>query len=170
MLWDLAKDGQVYVLPGHSEWVHAIAFSPDGLKLASASADYTIKICDLLKLRRATLLTALTEDHVRTLRDHLESVNSVAFSPDALWLASGGDDGQVRIWNVRDGRGLLSIFPSSDFNWLTVAPNGAFDSREIERSGAVSWVMPDDPLPPFRPKCSCGIIMSLGCCLDFGVS
>lgn len=36
-------------------------------------------------------------------------MNSVRFSPDGLWLASGGDDGLVKLWDVRVGRQLQEL-------------------------------------------------------------
>ena len=42
------------------------------------------------------------------LRDKTE-VNSLAFSPDGLLLASGGGDGAIKIWNVKTGRVIQTI-------------------------------------------------------------
>jgi WD40 repeat protein len=55
---------------GHSAAVKAVAFSPDGQRLASASVDKTVKLWDVLTGKERT-----------TLR-HGECVLSVAYSPD----------------------------------------------------------------------------------------
>jgi WD40 repeat protein len=37
-----------------------------------------------------------------TLRGHASLVKSAAFSPDGHWLASGGDDQVVHLWNIAE--------------------------------------------------------------------
>jgi len=39
----------------------------------------------------------------RTLIGHTSSLNSVSYSPDGNYLASGSSDGTIKIWNVNDG-------------------------------------------------------------------
>ncbi|DAA76307.1 TPA_exp: Ribosome biogenesis protein [Trichophyton benhamiae CBS 112371] len=42
-------------------------------------------------------------------RGHKGRVRSVAVDPTGLWLASGGDDGTVRVWELLTGRQLWSV-------------------------------------------------------------
>jgi hypothetical protein len=49
-------------------------------------------------------------------RGHADTVNTVAFSPDSCFLASGSDDGTIRIWSIRD-RSFTYIK-----DWLILVP------------------------------------------------
>jgi WD40 repeat protein len=116
-----------------SSYVNALACSPDGRLLASASGDQTIRIWDWKEKRS-----------LMTLRGHLSEVLDVAFAPDGQTLASGCKDGTVFMWNVASNRDertyhFLRIYMR---DW-SFAP----DSRIIvglDASGAVrSWTTAD---------------------------
>jgi WD40 repeat protein len=81
-----------FVLPGHIGFVRKAVFSPDGLRIATASSDRLVR---LWRTRDGDLLAKL--------KGHEGIVRSVAFSPDGRWLASASFDGTVRIWNAADG-------------------------------------------------------------------
>src|SRR5262249_36517273 len=59
-----------------------------------------------------------------TLHEHSSRVGVLAFSPDSQALASGGDDGFIKLWDLRLGRGRSTIRVSGQVSGLVFHPNG----------------------------------------------
>jgi WD40 repeat protein len=59
-LWDAATGEELVRLPGHSDYVYSLAFSPDGKTLVSSSGDTTLRLWDTepLRLRSQVRLAA----------------------------------------------------------------------------------------------------------------
>jgi RNA polymerase sigma factor (sigma-70 family) len=89
---------ELFTLRGHSNSASGVAFSPDRKRLASASADHTVRIWDITKG---------TELH--TLTGHDNQVTCVAFDPERNELASGGADGTVKTWNAATGKEIRTF-------------------------------------------------------------
>jgi WD40 repeat protein len=61
------------------------------------------------------------------LQGHTDVVNSVAFSPNGSLLASGGDDGEIRLWNTSDGRctrRIVRLDIMEEISSLSFSPDG----------------------------------------------
>ena len=76
-------------LQGNSGVVTALAFSPDGKTLASASYEGTVKFWNVA-----------TWKEVATVRAHISIVFALAFSPEpaSRYLATGSFDDTIRLW------------------------------------------------------------------------
>ncbi len=88
-LWDVEKGYDIAILRGHANDVFTVAFSLDGLKLASGGFDNTAKIWNVP--------TAETRG---ILRGHTKAISNISFSPDSKLLASASEDKTARIWDV----------------------------------------------------------------------
>ncbi|KAF2277292.1 WD40 repeat-like protein [Westerdykella ornata] len=68
------------------------------MRLASASSDRTVKICD-----------ASSGECLQTLKSHNSDVRSVAFSHDSAQIASASADCTVKIWDASSGKCLQTL-------------------------------------------------------------
>lgn len=67
--------------------MYCLAFNADGSRLVSGGFDNLVKMWD-----------PDSAQEILALRGHIFAVTSVEFSPDNSWIASGNDDGTVRLW------------------------------------------------------------------------
>ena len=112
------------ILRGHTHRVYWVDVSASGT-IASASKDGTIRLWNLA-----------TGQHVATLDEHTDSVNTVAFSPNEKWLASGSTDGTVRLWQRR-GTGVTQVVqtPQTGGGGGTVQPTNGWLATVVPTVG-----------------------------------
>jgi len=91
-IWEAPGGKLLRELRGHTRQVNSIAFSPNGMFIATASDDGTARVWD-----------AVTGKDLTVLRGHRGWVTAVSFSPDGSRVVTAGSDGTVRIWDAATG-------------------------------------------------------------------
>jgi WD40 repeat protein len=101
-------------LEGHTEPVAAVAYSPDGARVISASADDTLILWDLTQ-----------GSQIGRLEGHTDDVLSVAFSPDGQTILSGSADDTLILWDATSRTPLHTYTGhSGDVTSVAFSPNG----------------------------------------------
>ncbi|WRH67556.1 MAG: AAA-like domain-containing protein [Planktothrix sp. GU0601_MAG3] len=108
------------ILSGHSGWVSAVIFSPDGKIIASAGGDNTVK------------LWKPDGTPIKTLSGHSGWVSAVSFSPDGKIIASASADKTVKLWKP-DGTLIKTL--SGHSGWVS-AVSFSPDGKIIASAGA----------------------------------
>jgi WD40 repeat protein len=90
--WNMKSQKETFSIEAHQDQLRDLSFTTDGDRLASCSWDHVVKIWD-----------TATWQNIVILRDHVNHVNAVAFSPNGHWLISEGSISQIR-----DGRPAAS--------------------------------------------------------------
>lgn len=99
---------------GHTNNVGAVAFSPNGSLVATASSDGTVRIWNPRTAR---------QEHVLR-HEHL--VRAIAFSPDGRMLATSSYEDSVRLWDTASGCELFHLCGHGESSYLALCfpPDG----------------------------------------------
>jgi WD40 repeat protein len=127
-----ASGNPILTLRGHTGTVEGLAFSLDGKQLASASADGTVKVWDVLMRPEARLLA-----------DPQNPIVHLAFSADGKWLRATQAQGMDIIWDTKRERELCKLAPSQ---WTYARLRVDSISPDFQRRVQVSHLLAGKPL------------------------
>jgi WD40 repeat protein/tRNA A-37 threonylcarbamoyl transferase component Bud32 len=139
-------------LRGHRASIASVAFSPDGMRLASSSIDMDLRLWDVVtpvehvqRVDKADLFQlAYVADHVvvatsrsgavhridlasgtsRALGAHGGTSMGLATSVDRRWIASGGWDGSAWLWDVQRATGTVLRTTGPAVRGIGLSPDG----------------------------------------------
>jgi WD40 repeat protein len=144
-VFDVEKKESIATFPGHAETVYCVAYAPDGKSVVTGGADNQIRVWNpdedakqarvvggfgaaVFRLTFApdgkTLIACGADKTVRTfesfapkhtLSGHNDWVYSIALAPDGKSVASGSWDGEVRLWNLADGKPIRTILAAPGY-------------------------------------------------------
>src|SRR5512132_367112 len=93
------QGGHELVLPGHEGPIIALAFSPDGARVATRDLDGVVHDWDV----KTGIHHPLAGPSPSTKALSSIGLGALYFSPDSAALASVGEDESLRLWDVRSG-------------------------------------------------------------------
>jgi WD40 repeat protein len=144
-LFDAKTGDSLLTFPTHNEVVYGVAFSPDGTQVLTSGRDNRIRVWNPTNAQQIreiggfggevyrVVVTAdgrvfscsadkQAREHkaadgaaVRAFAGHTDWVYSVAFNPATKKLASGSWDGEIRVWNAEDAKGLVNFVAAPGF-------------------------------------------------------
>ena len=96
-----------------SEYVTAIAWSPNGKYLAATTASGEVVLLD------DAIAASNPSQRLVTLQEPTEiSVDCLSFSADGSWIAVGGQDGKVRVWNLGGEKPAIAATLDLGKTWI----------------------------------------------------
>jgi WD40 repeat protein len=151
-VWDVATQSVLQTLNAPDEFTGALAFrGPKSGEIVTGSVSGTVRIWDWDNQKLLASFEA-----------HASQIYALALAQNGTILASGAEDGSVKLWRLSSDQGgpkdvlkateLATLFASSDGEWAIVAPDGQFDTNQLDRISVMHWIFPEEPLHPLSPE------------------
>lgn len=92
-LWELPTFTNIHTLSISQEKISSVAISPSGEWLAFGAR----------RLGQLLVWEWQSESYILKQQGHYFDMNTIAYAPDGQTIATGGDDGKLKVWSVQNG-------------------------------------------------------------------
>ena len=121
IIWETSTWREIAQLPDDG-WKNEIAFSPNGQYISTY-------VCDTFDVNQNCLeasahIWALATGSEISHITHEGWINSVAFSPDSQYFATGSSDETARVWEITTGKEIARTTHDGWVNTVTFTPDG----------------------------------------------
>lgn len=112
-LYDTKTSQLLATMKKHTDWVTSLAFSPDGVLLATGDRNGGLYVWE-----------SGTGNEFYNLRAHEKRIAALAWRADSNLLAAGSEDGQITWWEMQNGTQVKKIGSHGGVLALGFAPDG----------------------------------------------
>lgn len=126
-LWNARTGRQVHRFPGNNARI-----SPDGRFVLTSDKN------------NARLWDAATGKQLHRF-EHPSEVGSIDFMSDGRIALTASGDSSLRLWNTATGQELCRLVSFKDNDWVVIAPDGRFDTNNLDEIKGLHWITSDAP-------------------------
>jgi len=128
--WDLQTGKRRWTARGHSRWIKAVRFTPDGARLACCSDAELIHVWDVTQGSLAAELAGHA-GHIRDLATHPTDANA---------LFSASDDRTVALWDIDGGEVIERLEAHDAPVWaVAISPDGSLLASGTLAGSIMLW-------------------------------
>ena len=128
-------------LSAHVAGVAAVAYSPDGTKLATVGGDGALRIWTLAETGLPMPLAKFEGQAKPGTASGFSPLSAVSFSADGRFVASAGADAVVRVWDVQTKAEVRGLRGHTE--WATCVAFGKWQPKllcvNFSRAGSLVW-------------------------------